>query len=65
MYCLRYERFKAEYVKKLPDGKHSTKGCGRTIPDPAESYFTPDGVEIPMGKGTNAMNGASVLLYNE
>lgn len=36
-----------------------------TMPDPKESYTTPDGVEIPLGKGTKAEVGYSSLLYNE
>ena len=30
-----YEATKAEYVEKLPTGFHSTKGLGKTAPDPA------------------------------
>jgi poly [ADP-ribose] polymerase 1 len=60
-----YERNGAEYVTKLPSGKHSTKGCGRTAPDPKHSYVTSDGVEIPLGKGIDCGIGYSSLLYNE
>ncbi|CAF0799278.1 unnamed protein product [Adineta ricciae] len=49
----------------LPKGTQSTKGCGQTIPDPKENYFTDDGVLIPMGHGVNANIAHSSLLYNE
>ncbi|KAI0222771.1 Poly [ADP-ribose] polymerase 1 [Lamellibrachia satsuma] len=32
-----YELTQSKYVDKLPKGKHSTKGCGRTGPDAAEN----------------------------
>jgi hypothetical protein len=60
-----YERTSAEYVTKLPDGKHSTKGVGRTAPDPKDSLVTDDGVEIPIGKGIDVGMNKSSLLYNE
>ncbi|XP_069975958.1 poly [ADP-ribose] polymerase 1-like [Penaeus vannamei] len=59
-----YERNHAEYVEKLPKGMHSTKGLGRTCPDPSES-ITVDGVEVPLGKGIQAPVGNTSLLYNE
>ncbi|XP_060555294.1 poly [ADP-ribose] polymerase 1-like [Ruditapes philippinarum] len=60
-----HECTRAEYVNKLPKGKHSCKGLGMTMPDPKESYMTPDGVEIPLGQSTKAPVGYSSLLYNE
>ncbi|KAL4239025.1 Poly [ADP-ribose] polymerase 1 [Mactra antiquata] len=60
-----YECNKAEFINKLPKGKHSCKGVGMTAPDPKEKYITPDGVEIPLGKGMKADVGYSSLLYNE
>ncbi|XP_042855321.1 poly [ADP-ribose] polymerase 1-like isoform X2 [Penaeus japonicus] len=59
-----YERNHAEYVEKLPKGMHSTKGVGRTCPDPSESINV-DGVEVPLGKGIQAPVGNTSLLYNE
>jgi poly [ADP-ribose] polymerase len=47
----------------LPRGKHSTKGVGRTAP--AESFFTQDGVEIPLGTCKETNIKESALLYNE
>ena len=32
----RYEKTHSEYITKLPTGKHSTKGLGKTHPDPKE-----------------------------
>ena len=52
-------------MDKLPAGKHSTKGLGRTTPDPAGSYTTDEGVVIPMGRGTSSSVGNTSLLYNE
>uniref|UniRef100_A0A915HV21 Poly [ADP-ribose] polymerase n=1 Tax=Romanomermis culicivorax TaxID=13658 RepID=A0A915HV21_ROMCU len=51
--------------KNLPHGKHSVKGCGKTMPDPAEYLITPDGVVVPKGKGVESHNKNSTLLYNE
>lgn len=61
----QYERTSAEYVTKLPRDKHSTKGIGRTMPDPKESHVTDDGVEIPMGRGIDSGVPNTSLLYNE
>lgn len=49
----------------LPNGTHSTKGCGTTMPDPKEYYYTNDGVCIPMGHGVSANAKNTSLLYNE
>lgn len=60
-----YEKKEAEYIEKLPKGKHSTKGLGRTEPDPKASKII-DGVEVPLGKGvTVEKHKNSSLLYNE
>ncbi|XP_013111859.1 poly [ADP-ribose] polymerase [Stomoxys calcitrans] len=55
----------AKYVTKLPAGKHSCFGRGRTMPDPKESIIREDGVEIPLGKPIDNANLKSSLLYNE
>lgn len=61
-----YERYRADYIEKLPKGKHSTFGRGETHPDPEKVYKTEDGVEVPYGKGVPANLGkTSALLYNE
>lgn len=61
----RYERTGAEYVEKLPTSKHSTKGLGRTCPDPKEAVKLEDGVEVPLGKGVASSVKNTSLLYNE
>lgn len=61
-----YERYKADYIEKLPKGKHSTLGRGQTEPDPQNVYKLDDGVEVPYGMGVPAThNKKSDLLYNE
>ncbi|XP_014252361.1 poly [ADP-ribose] polymerase [Cimex lectularius] len=61
-----YERTHAEFIEKLPSGKHSTKGVGATQPDPTASITTPEGVEIPLGKGVQLTDRSTTsLLYNE
>ena len=58
-----YERTSAEYIEKLPAGKHSTKGLGKTEPDPSD-FSEIDGSHIPLGKGVKK-DLESDLLYNE
>lgn len=55
----------AKYVTSLPKNKHSCFGRGRTMPDPSESVFREDGVEIPLGKPITNNSIKSSLLYNE
>lgn len=55
----------AKYVEKLPKGKHSCYGKGRTMPDPKESVLREDDVEIPLGKPITNESLKSSLLYNE
>ena len=54
---------------KLPAGKHSTKGLGRSEPDRAEWHTLPDGCVVPCGKLKNVVDRAQAssyaLLYNE
>ena len=40
-------------------------GVGRTGPDPNCDHLLPDGVIVPIGKGTDQHIGAASLLYNE
>lgn len=60
-----YELKNSEYITKLPAGKHSTIGLGRTRPDPSEYYVDEHGVEMPIGKGIDSGHDTSSLLYNE
>lgn len=60
-----YENINAKYIEKLPAGKHSCKGVGKTHPDPSASKVL-DGVEVPVGKGVPASKAKNIfLLYNE
>jgi hypothetical protein len=36
----QYRCYDATYVEVLPRGKHSTLGCGRTVPSPSASIYT-------------------------
>uniref|UniRef100_A0A8C5PLH5 Poly [ADP-ribose] polymerase n=1 Tax=Leptobrachium leishanense TaxID=445787 RepID=A0A8C5PLH5_9ANUR len=58
-----YELKNAAHITKLPKGKHSVKGVGRTSPDPAATVQL-DGVDVPLGKGVVDKTYTS-LLYNE
>ena len=67
-YCVcvcRYELTHSKYVDKLPAGKHSTKGLGRTAPTTDGHNTTEEGVVIPMGKGSSTAVDNTSLLYNE
>ncbi|XP_044593172.1 poly [ADP-ribose] polymerase [Cotesia glomerata] len=60
-----YERYQADYIEKLPKGKHSTFGKGRTGPDPNQACKKDD-VEIPCGPPVDQdIPGNASLLYNE
>lgn len=60
-----FESLHAKYIEKLPAGKHSCKGLGKTHPDPACSK-TVDGIEVPLGRGVHVSQAnSSSLLYNE
>lgn len=60
-----HELTKASFVTKVPDGKFSVKGVGKTIPNPEEFHTRDDGVIVPCGKGITNDKLASDLLYNE
>ncbi|XP_048213481.1 poly [ADP-ribose] polymerase 1 [Perognathus longimembris pacificus] len=59
-----YELKHASHISKLPKGKHSVKGLGKTTPDPSASV-TLDGVEVPLGPGVSSGVSDTCLLYNE
>ena len=61
----RCELTHSKYVDKLPAGKHSTKGLGRTAPTTDGHKTTKEGVVIPMGKGSSTAVDNTSLLYNE
>lgn len=54
----------AAHISKLPKGKHSVKGLGKTTPDPSAS-ISMDGVEVPLGTGIPSGVNDTCLLYNE
>ena len=60
-----HELSRSEFISKLPDGKHSCKGLGRTAPDPKETVTKEDGLLVPMGKSTPSGVANTSLLYNE
>ena len=59
-----YERKQAEYLSKLPAGKLSCKGLGRTAPDPAATV-SKGGVAVPLGTPKPTGVQDTSLLYNE
>lgn len=60
------EKFNADYyASNLPPGKHSTKGMGKTAPNPDNAVKLEDGVIVPMGPGENTSTLGCSLQYNE
>ncbi|KAK4825125.1 hypothetical protein QYF61_024016 [Mycteria americana] len=59
-----YELKNASHITKLPKGKHSVKGLGKTAPDPTATT-TLGGVEVPLGNGISTGINDTCLLYNE
>jgi len=60
------EKLQADYhANNLPDGKHSTKGVGRTSPDDRASKMLGENVKVPLGKPKTSENQGGYLLYNE
>uniref|UniRef100_A0A3S6KHI0 Poly [ADP-ribose] polymerase n=1 Tax=Juniperus drupacea TaxID=103973 RepID=A0A3S6KHI0_9CONI len=60
-----YELKNAEYIEKLPKGKNSTKGIGKTKPLEKEFEHWRDGVTVPCGRPVPSGVKNSELLYNE
>lgn len=65
IYVNRDEHKESVYIEKLPSGKHSCKGIGRTMPDPAASLIMNGEVEVPLGKPIPSNVNDTTLLYNE
>lgn len=59
-----YELKNASHITKLPKGKHSVKGLGKTAPDPTATISL-DGVDVPLGNGMPSGVSNTCLLYNE
>ncbi|KAL5796559.1 hypothetical protein ACOSQ2_001379 [Xanthoceras sorbifolium] len=60
-----YELKQAKYMEKPPEGKHSTKGLGKKIPQESEYVKWRDDVTVPCGKPVPSNVRASELMYNE
>ncbi|KAL5561852.1 hypothetical protein UlMin_031599 [Ulmus minor] len=60
-----YELKKAKYMDKPPEGKHSTKGLGKKVPQQSEYAKWRDDVIVPCGKPVASNVKASELMYNE
>ncbi|KAA8550776.1 hypothetical protein F0562_002460 [Nyssa sinensis] len=60
-----YELKKAKYMEKPPEGKHSTKGLGKKIPQESDYVKWRDDVVVPCGKPVSSNVKASELMYNE
>ncbi|GAQ87205.1 poly(ADP-ribose) polymerase 1 [Klebsormidium nitens] len=62
-----YELLEANYEAgdMLENGQMSTKGIGKTAPDPAQDVLLPNGAKVPLGTPKNTTNGRSYLQYNE
>jgi poly [ADP-ribose] polymerase 1 len=56
---------RSNYITQLPEGKHSTKGVGKTFPDPKMAQKGRDGVVVPLGKMIVDETIQTSLLYNE
>lgn len=52
-------------MDKPPEGKHSTKGLGKKIPNESEFVRWKDDVIVPCGKPVSAKVKTSELMYNE
>jgi len=59
---LLYSDYNAD---NLPPGKLSTKGVGKTAPNPSEAQTLEDGVVVPLGKPVERSCSKGMLLYNE
>jgi hypothetical protein len=62
------ELLDADYrANELPPGKMSTKGIGKTAPDPAQDVMLPNGVKVPLGTPKDVVGrvslGARVLWF--
>lgn len=60
-----YELKKATYMEKPPEGKHSTKGLGKKVPEESGYAKWRNDVIVPCGKPVSSKVKASELMYNE
>ena len=54
-----------KYMDKPPEGKHSTKGLGKKVPDDSGFVRWRDDVIVPCGKPVPSKAKTSELMYNE
>eukprot|EP00743_Colponemidia_sp_Colp-15_P000403 GILK01000464.1.p1 GENE.GILK01000464.1~~GILK01000464.1.p1 ORF type:complete len:683 (-),score=164.39 GILK01000464.1:174-2183(-) len=60
------EKLQADYnASDLPRGKHSTKGVGKTFPNPDEFKTLDNGTVVPCGSSVSKDIPGSSLMYNE
>lgn len=60
------ELLQADYnASQLPPGAHSTKGVGRTQPQPSGAVVLADGVRVPCGPAVDVDVPGAALQYNE
>lgn len=64
-FILREVLKESEYIEKLPPGKHSCMGIGRTMPDPTKSLLLEEKIEVPLGNPVPSNIDDTSLLYNE
>ncbi|XP_042494663.1 poly [ADP-ribose] polymerase 1 [Macadamia integrifolia] len=60
-----YPLKKASYMDRPPQGKHSTKGLGKTKPQESDYVKWQDEVVVPCGKPVPSNVKSSELMYNE
>ncbi|OVA02446.1 BRCT domain [Macleaya cordata] len=60
-----YELKNATYMEKPPEGKNSTKGLGKKMPQKSEYVTWRNEVVVPCGKPVSSNTGTSELMYNE
>ena len=60
-----YEKITSEYVTKLPDGCHSTRGIGKVIPDESTHVVVDDNIIVPNGKLIENKEVNAYLQYDE
>ncbi|KAI4349414.1 hypothetical protein L6164_010006 [Bauhinia variegata] len=56
---------KAKYMDKPPEGKHSTKGLGKKVPQESDYVKWRGDVTVPCGKPVSSSVKTSELMYNE
>ena len=63
---IEYKEACSDAHKPVQEGRgHSTKGLGKTVPDPVMVDTIEDGVVVPFGTPVSQPSVRSALLYNE